>query len=77
MNEGEDFMKDIMNTETPEVEVIGGEKEEIEIDIQGQINALKSERDALMSQNNESNQPRIDALSRRIMELEEKQRSTE
>ncbi len=65
--------------ELPEIEVIDeeGVSPEGEVDLKGQIEALKSEKEALESQYNEINKPRIDALSRRIMELEEKQRSAE
>jgi polyhydroxyalkanoate synthesis regulator phasin len=61
MNEGMDL---------PEIEVVGGERFEEEVDIPGQIAALKSQREALELQYVEGNQSRIDALSRQIADLE-------
>lgn len=61
MNEGMDL---------PEIEVVEGERVDEQVDIPGQIAALKSQREALELQYAEGNQARIDALSRQIADLE-------
>ena len=54
----------------PEIEVVEGERVEEQVDIPGQISALKSQREALELRYDESDKPRIDALSRQIADLE-------
>lgn len=70
MNEG-DFMKDIMKTEIPEVEVVGGEKEDVEVDLAEQVKALESQIDALEGKYDEGDSARIEALKRERARLEQ------
>lgn len=70
MNEG-DFMKEIMNTEIPEVEVVGGEKEDVKVDLAEQVKALESQIDSLEGKYDEGDNARIEALKRERARLEQ------
>jgi polyhydroxyalkanoate synthesis regulator phasin len=65
------------NAELPGIEILDSGTVENEFDLKGQIEALKSEKEALESKYNELDTPRIEALGRQIMELEERLRSSE
>jgi len=76
MTEGEDqFMKEIMETNIPEIEQVYAGPSDKSEDLAGRIAAMKSEVQTLEGRYNDADKPVIDAKNREILKLEEELRS--